>query len=106
MVLDNANEDKKLNPPRAISKITCGKKIVDIQRDVSAYQFHHDVIESNEEAEYVSKFLQNIQDWGEVSGFDNFEIDNQIQLRFELNKDFKELEIRGFLHVEKENVLV
>lgn len=93
-VIDKA--DNKIKPPKIFQRITTGKQIVDIIRDVAGYQFDHDVFKSQEETSFVSEFLQNIQEWGEISGFGDFEIGRQVQLAFELDKDLKELEKRGF----------
>ena len=93
--LDNAKEGKT-DPVKKLPRITTGKQIVEIILNVHAYQFDHDEFQSQEEADFVSDFLQNIQDWGEVSGFGDFEIGKQAQLAFDLNKEIKELEDRGF----------
>lgn len=88
--------DGKIKPPKILQRITTGKQIVDIIREVAGYQFDHDEFNSQEETDFVSDFLQNIQEWGELSGFGDFEIGRQVQLAFDLNKDLEELEKRGF----------
>jgi len=93
-VIDKA--DNKIPSPKILQRITTGKQIVDIIRDVAGYQFDHDEFKSQEETSFVSEFLQNIQEWGEASGSADFEIGRQVQLAFDLNKDLKELEKRGF----------
>ncbi|MDL2303559.1 HNH endonuclease [Dysgonomonas sp. OttesenSCG-928-D17] len=95
-VIDRAKDKVKANSPKFLLRLTTGKQIVDIIREVHAYQFDHCDFTNQEEADFVSGFLQNIQDWGEVSGFGDFEIGRQIQLGYELNKDIEELEKRGF----------
>lgn len=95
-VIDNAKRKDKKEEPRLLPRITSGKQIVDIIREVAAYRFDHCDFNSQEEADFVSGFLQNIQDWGEVSGFGDFEIGRQIQLGYDLNKDIEELEQHGF----------
>lgn len=92
--IDKANS--KIKPPKILQRITTGKQIVDIIREVAGYQFDHDEFKSQEEADYISGFLQNIQDWGGVFDFGDFEIGRQVQLAFNLNKDLEELENRGF----------
>ena len=88
--------DSKIKPRKILQRITTGKQIVDIIREVAAYQFDHDEFNSQQETDFVSDFLQNIQEWGELSGFGDFEIGRQVQLAFDLNKDLGELEKRGF----------
>jgi len=95
-VIDNAKNKAKANAPKLLPRLTSGKQIVDIIREAHAYQFDHCEFNSKDEADYISGFLQNLQDWGEVSGFGDFEIGNQVQLGFDLNKDIEELEKRGF----------
>lgn len=95
-VIDNAKRKTVSKSQRVLNRLMTGKQIVDIINDVSAYQFDHDEFKTEEEADFVSGFLQNLQEWGEVSGFGDFEIGRQIKLGFELNKEIEELESRGF----------
>ncbi|QJW90498.1 HNH endonuclease [Spirosoma taeanense] len=95
-VIDNADNKAKANAPRFLKRLTTGKQIVDIIREVHAYQFDHDEFKSQEEAEFVSSFLQNLHDWGEASSFGDFEIGRQVQLGYELNKEIEEIEQKGF----------
>lgn len=95
-VIDSANNQEKKNIPIVLKRLTSGKEIVDIVREVHAYNFDHDEFETKEEAEFISCLLQNIQDLGEVSGFGDFEIGRQIEVGFDLNKDIEELESKGF----------
>lgn len=96
MVIDKAKNQEKKNAPTLLQRIITGKQLVDIIWEVHGYQFDHDTFENNEEAVFISGFLQNIQDWGELSGFENFEIGKKVQLGFDLNKDIDELEKWGF----------
>lgn len=94
--IENAKNKSKKNPPKLLPRLTSGKQIVDIICDAHVFQFDHCEFESPDEADFVSCFLQNIQDWGEVSGFGDFEIGRRIQLGYDLNKEIEELEERGF----------
>lgn len=95
-VIDNAQNKEKANAPKFLPRLTTGKQIVDIVREVHGYQFDHDEFKSQEEADFVSNFLQNIHDWGEASGFESFEIGTQIQFGYELNKEIEQIEQSGF----------
>jgi len=95
-VIDNAKENAKANVPKFLQRITTGKEILNIVSDAHAYQFDHDEFKSKDEADFVSCFLQNLQDWGELSGMVDFEIGRRTQLGYDLNKDIEELEKRGF----------
>lgn len=94
--IDNARSKLKINPPKLLPRLTNGKQIVDIICDSHVYHFDHCELKSQEEADFVSNFLQSIQDWGEVSCFGDFEIGRQIQLGYDLTKEIEELEERGF----------
>jgi hypothetical protein len=94
--IDNAKNLITTNPTKFIPRLHTGKQIVDIIRDVQCYQFDHDTFKSKEETDFVSNFLQNLHDWGEIAGFGGFEIGQQVQLAFDLNKEIEELEKMGF----------
>ena len=93
--IDNA-KNKAKEKTKLLPRLTSGKQIVDIILEAHAYQFDHCEFNSQDEADFVSSFLQNLQDWGEVSGFSEFEIGRQVQLGYDLNKEIEELEKRGF----------
>lgn len=95
-VIESAKNKSKLNQPKLLPRLTTGKQIVDIICDTHVYQFDHCEFKTKEEANFVSCFLQNIQDWAEVIGFGDFEIGRQIQLGYDLNKEIEELEEQGF----------
>ena len=95
-VIDNAKQKDKADKPRLLPRLTNGKQIVDIILEVAAYQFDHCELSSQDDADFIAGFYQDIQDWGEASVFGGFEIGRQIQLGFELKKEIEELENRGF----------
>lgn len=95
-VIDDAKSKEKANPPEFLRRLTTGKQIVDIIKGAHGCRFDHDEFKSQDEADFVSGFLQNLQDSCDVSGFCDFEISGQIQLSYSLNKDIEELEKRGF----------
>jgi hypothetical protein len=64
---------------------------------VDAFQFDHDEFKTQDETDLVSNFLQNLQDWGDMSTFAvDFEIRGQIQLGYTLNAEIDKLEKAGF----------
>lgn len=95
-VIDNAKNLGKKNIPVILKRLKSGKEIVDIVREAHAYQFDHDEFKTKEEADFVSTTLQNIHDLGELSSFTDFQIGEQIEIGFDLNKEIEELETRGF----------
>lgn len=96
IVIDDAKNKTKANEPKLLPRLTSGKQIVDIIREAHAYQFDHCEFNSQDETEFVSIFFQNLQDWGEVSVFGDFEIGRQVQLGYDFNKEIEELHKRGF----------
>lgn len=101
-VIDNARSNYKENNPKILPRLTTGKQIVDIIKEVHAYEFDHDEFKSQEETNFVSRFLQNLQDLSDISAFSEFEIGRQVQIGFDLNKDIEELEKYGlFLFGER-----
>jgi hypothetical protein len=94
--IEAANRSANSNRPKFLPRITSGKMIVDIINSAHAFRFDHDEFRTKEEADFVASFLQNLQDWGDVSSFSDFEIGKIVQLGFELNDDIKALEAMGF----------
>ena len=93
-VIDNAKG--KTTNAKLLPRIRSGKQIVDIINKAHAYQFDHCVLKTQEEMVLVSSFLQNIQDWGEATGFEDFEIGRLTELGFNLNVEIEELEKNDF----------
>ncbi len=81
------------NIPAYLTRIESGKELLDIILDSDGYQFDHDELQTNDEAEVVSSFLQNAQDWGEI-GLE--ESGQKVSVGFELNNSIKEVENMGF----------
>lgn len=96
IIIDNAKNKIKSNIPKFLPRLFNGKQLVEIINQVHAYQFSHDDLSTKKETNFVSRFLQNLKDCGEMSGFGDFEIGEQVQLAFELNKEIQKLEQLGF----------
>lgn len=96
LVIDKAKDKEKRNDPKILPQITTGKQIVDIIRDVDIYQYENDDLKTIEEIDFISKFLQYIQDCGEFSDFEKIEIGQLILLTFEINNKIEELDKLGF----------
>jgi hypothetical protein len=90
--------DKKLDPKvRFYPRITSGKRLVEIVDSVHAHHFDHDELNTSEEAEQVSEFIQNMSDWVDVLGMDVVERSERIKLGFQLNEELQKLEKVGFI---------
>lgn len=95
-IIEEAKNKSNIKPQKLLPKLTNGKQIVDIIYDVHAFQLDHCELNSKEEVDFVSNFLQNIQNWREVSCLGDFEIGQKIQLGYDLTKELVELEEHGF----------
>jgi len=98
---ENPKEDKpvrlrrvKKNIPEALFRLTTGKELLDLVTGAMAYAFDHDELKSQDEVELVGGFLQNAQDWGDLS--DNLEAGGRAQTAYDLTTSIQELEKAGF----------
>lgn len=95
-ILEKARSGEK-SRGRFIYRITSGKELVDIINEVGAYQFDHDELKTQEEVTTIGCFLQNLKDWGDITGMGAIEHTQLIQLGFDLNREIHEIENLGFL---------
>jgi hypothetical protein len=95
-IIDKASGKKTKNEIRLLSKITCGKELLDIVIGMHASQFDYDELKSEEEVQTIGSFLQNLSDWGEILGVGINEHHQIAELGFNLTKDIKEIENLGF----------
>ena len=96
-----AVNSQKITQPKLISRITSGKELLNIISNTHAFETDYDEIESEEDAEYIGCVLQNLADYGDLSGM--VETFDKVKLGFELNKLLKDLDKNGYyLFGEKE----
>ena len=76
-------------------RIQTGKELSNVIGAADAFLFDHDEPETEEEAKLIGGFLQNLQDWGDL--WSDMESSQQVETRFSLTKDIKEIETAGFL---------
>ena len=67
----------------------------DIIGDAYAYDFTHDELESQEEVDTVGRFLQVLQEYGEI--WSDFEVGNRVQATFSMQQELKDLHTSGFV---------
>ena len=94
-ILEKARSGEK-NKTKFIYRITSGKQLVDIINELGAYHFDHDELKTQEEVTLIGAFLQNLKDWGDVTGMGAIEHNQLVQLGFDLNKEIQEIENLGF----------
>lgn len=84
----------KNTTPAYLVRLTTGKELWNIIYGAEAYEFDYDNPSSSEEMELLSCFLQNVQDFGDIST--EIEAGGQIEFAFNFSKEIKLLEEGGF----------
>jgi hypothetical protein len=82
------------NIPSHLIRLNTGKDLMNVLANSHAYSFEHDEPETDEEVEVLSCFLQEAQDWGELSW--DLEAGQRVEAAFRMSKMIKELEAAGF----------
>ncbi len=78
-----------------LSRIQTGTALSNIFGPADAYLFDHDDPATEEETRLIGDFLQNIQDFCEI--WSGLESSQQVEARFSLTKEIKQIETAGFL---------
>jgi hypothetical protein len=85
----------KDNIPTNLMRLTSGQAVLDLVDGASAFAFEHDELKSQPEVELVSGFLQEAQDYGDLS--DDLEAGDRVKAAFEISARLEELRQAGFL---------
>ena len=80
--------------PSHLVRLTSGTDLMSIVAGSMAYSFDHDEPQSEAEVELLSSFLQEAQDWGELS--DDLEAGGRVTAAFRMTTLIRELEQAGF----------
>lgn len=95
----SGQRDKQGNPAlngvTLLPRIASGKQLVNIVRGAHFFQFDNDEMESQEEMELVSGFIQDLQDCGDI--LDELGADEAVRIGFQWNQQLEGLEQKGFL---------
>jgi len=84
----------KQNIPSHLIRLTSGSEVLVIVDGASAFNFEHDEPKSETEVEVLSGFLQNAQDYGDLSS--DFEAGDRVRAAFRMNTLLEELDQAGF----------
>jgi HNH endonuclease len=84
----------KENIPPFLLRLTSGAEVFKIVSNACAFSFDHDEPKSEAEAELLATFLQEAQDWGELSG--DLEAGARVRAAFSIGASIEELERAGF----------
>lgn len=95
-VINQANKEGSGRLTKFLPRLVTGKQLVDILFEVHAFQFDYDPFQTQEEMEVIAGFLQDLQDWGELSGMTVFEVGYRVEKGYEWNTNIKKVEDLGF----------
>lgn len=78
-----------------LSRIHTGKELFSIMAGVHFSDFDYDEPKSKEELEFLSSFMQNLHDWGDIGN--EIEYGSRVEISYNLTKDIETLEEKGFV---------
>jgi hypothetical protein len=84
----------KGNIPSHLVRLTSGRDVMTIVGGSSAFSFDHDEPQSEAEVKLLSGFLQEVQDWGDLSA--DLEAGDCVKAAFRMTTLLRELEEAGF----------
>ena len=84
----------KKNIPDYLVRLTTGKQLIDLISGTYAFSMDHDELTSQDEADIVGSFFQDIQDWVDI--IDELEPSARVSGAYNLSQLINELEEKGF----------
>jgi hypothetical protein len=84
----------KGNIPTHLLRLTSGRAILSIVDGALAFAFDHDELRSPAEVDLIGAFLQEAQDYGDLSG--DLEAGDHVRVAFEISARLEQLEQAGF----------
>jgi hypothetical protein len=84
----------KENIPSHLIRLTSGQDVMKVVASSSAFSFEHDEPQSEAEVELLSGFLQEAQDWGDLSS--DLEAGDRVKAAYRMSTLVRELEEAGF----------
>ena len=84
----------KENIPSHLIRLTSGQDVFKIVGNSSAFSFEHDEPESEAEAELLSSFLQEAQDWSDL--YSDLEAGDRVNAAYRMSTLVRDLEMAGF----------
>ncbi|RUT79993.1 HNH endonuclease [Ancylomarina longa] len=100
--LDKSINKGKSNKPRFLARITSGKELLNIVSDSYGYRTDYDEVENEEDAKYIGGVLQDLTDYGDLSGM--VEVYDKVQMGLQLNELLKDLEQKGYYLFGEKNI--
>ncbi|GAB5525410.1 MAG: hypothetical protein Roseis2KO_32820 [Roseivirga sp.] len=81
--------------PRFLTRITSGKELLNILHESLGYRTDYDEVESEEDAVFIGGLLQDLIDYGELSGM--VEAYDRVKMGYQLNDLLKTLDDKGYV---------
>lgn len=100
--LGNSINKEKSFKPRFLARITSGKELLNIVSDSYGYRTDYDEVENEEDAKYIGGVLQDLTDYGDLSGM--VEVYDKVQMGLQLNELLKDLEQKGYYLFGEKNI--
>ncbi|WP_084630616.1 HNH endonuclease signature motif containing protein [Desulfovibrio aminophilus] len=85
----------KENIPKFLARIDNGSSLYNIIDGAYCYEFQHDDLKSEFEVEMIADFLQELQDYVDLSGF--LESGEKVKAKFRIGELLNNIEEHGFL---------
>lgn len=95
-------EKEKTLKPKFLTRIISGKELLNIISDCHGSRMDFEEIENEDEAEYIGGVLQDIFDYGEMSGI--VEIYDKVKTSLRLTEIIKGLEQKGYYLFGERNI--
>jgi HNH endonuclease len=93
--LHDAATSAKPQAPEFLSRITTGKELFSVIAGAHFSDFDYDEPANKDELEFLSGFMQNLQDWGDLGG--DMEYGERVEAGYNLSQDLQTLEEKGFV---------
>lgn len=100
--LNNSIKNQKEKKARFLSRITSGKELLNILTDSHGYRTDYDEIENEEEANFIGGILQDLTDYGDISGM--VEAYDKVKMGLQLKEMIKRIEEKGYFIFAESNL--
>lgn len=88
------NAQEKNEEPKFLSRITSGKDLFNIINEAYGYRTDYDDVQNEDELNLIGGFIQNLVDYGDISGM--VEPFDKVKIGLELQKLIDELDEKGY----------
>src|SRR6266508_2840767 len=93
--LHDAASSSQPKSPEFLLRITAGKELFSIIAGVHFSDFDYDEPADKDELDFLSAFMQNLQDWADIGG--DMEYGQRVEAGYNLTQDIRTLEEKGFV---------